>query len=231
LCLANYASVAQTLSGRISDKESGIGLYPVAITNLNTRISVLSNEDGTYSIEARSGEQVAFTLIGYKAQQKTVPYTIHEPKLDIVLVPVSHLLDEVLIKGMTKYQKDSLYRAQVFQRPLAARRATFMSPFSVLAEQFSRTSKQKFRFQSNFYKWETQQFIDSRYTPQLVEQLTGLKGDTLAHFISSYEMPYDYARAASDLELKMWIRTRYKEYMQEEKFRNIPVIRDSLIKP
>jgi hypothetical protein len=229
-CFLLLASVsgAQKLIGRITDKESGRGLYPVAVTNLISRITVLSEEDGTFSIDAKAGEEVAFTLMGYKAQQKTVPYSIGVAEVSIQMAAISYTLDEATVIGLTKYQKDSIYRKTTYARPLAARHAGFMSPFSVLAEQFSKKSKRTFKFQDDFYKWETDLFVDSRFTPDLVHSLTGLNGDTLAHFMNTNAMPYDYARAATDLELKMWIRSKYKSYMSGEKYKQIPRVKDSL---
>jgi hypothetical protein len=61
-----------------------------------------------------------------------------------------------------------------------------------------------------------QKFIDTRYTPELVTKLTGYTGDTMILFMNTYPMDYSFARAASDLELKMWIRNNYKEHMQHQ---------------
>jgi hypothetical protein len=62
---------------------------------------------------------------------------------------------------------------------------------------------------------EQDQFVDSRYTPDLVNTLTNLDGDTLAYFMHQYPMPHDYARTATALELKMWIRYNFKVFMQQ----------------
>jgi hypothetical protein len=229
LLLSAYLATGQKMAGRITDKETGFPLFPVMVTNLITRESTLSDENGHYTISATEGQYIAFTFISYKAQQKKMPFNFGTAEMNIQLQSTSFLLDEATISSFTKYQKDSLLRQQNFARPLAAQHAGFMSPFSALAELFSKTSKQTFRFQDQFYTSEPQLFIDSRYSPDLVHSLTKLNGDTLAHFMNSYNMPYDFARNATDLELKMWIRTQYKEYMAEQKYKNIPVIKDTLI--
>lgn len=216
--------------GRITDKERGYPLVPVMVTNLTTRESVLSDDDGHYSIDAKEGEYVAFTFISYKAQQKKMPFSFGTAEIDVQLQSTSILLDEAVISSLTKYQKDSILRKQNFARPLAAQHAGFMSPFSAFAELFSKKSQQTFRFQEQFHTTETQLFIDSRYTEEIVHKLTQLSGDTLAHFMNSNPMPYDFTRTASDLEFKMWIRDHYKQYMAEQGYRNIPRVRDSLIK-
>jgi hypothetical protein len=48
----------------------------------------------------------------------------------------------------------------------------------------------------------------------LVAALTGLTGDTVGYFMNANPMPFDYARAATDLELKMWIRYNYKQWLK-----------------
>lgn len=217
------------MAGKITDKETGFPLYPVMVTNLITRESILSDENGHYSIPAKEGEYVAFTFISYKAQQKKMPFSFGTAEINIQLQSTSILLDEATISSLTKYQKDSLLRKQNFARPLAAQHASFMSPVSAFAELFSKKSRQTFAFQEHFHKTETQLFIDSRYTEELVQKLTNLHGDTLAHFMNAHPMPYDYSRTATDLELKMWIRDHYKEYMAKQQYKYIPVIKDTLI--
>ena len=44
--------------------------------------------------------------------------------------------------------------------------------------------------------------------------MTGFTGDTIGHFMYAYPMPYEFARSASDLELKMWIRNNSKEWLK-----------------
>jgi len=39
----------------------------------------------------------------------------------------------------------------------------------------------------------------------------------MAEFMNQYPMDYDYARAASDLEIKMWIKYNYQDYLKKGK--------------
>ena len=198
--------------------------------NLATRNAVLSDKEGHYSLAAKPGELISFSYIGYSTVQKVMPFGLETIEMNIELESISYSLAEFIYRGgLTKYQVDSIQRKQTYARTLVAPHATVMSPVSLLAEQFSSKSKQTFRFQRNFVTWEKEQFIDSRYTPELVSRLTGFKGDTLGHFMNTHVMPYDYARAATDLELKAWIREHYREYLKLEQYKNIPKINDSLI--
>ncbi|MBL7719265.1 MAG: carboxypeptidase-like regulatory domain-containing protein [Flavipsychrobacter sp.] len=223
------SAAAQKLTGRITDKETGAPLYYVTVTNLVSRITVFSDEEGNYTITARPGDNISFNYMSHKALQLPAPLGVATLQMNVELQPIAYDLQETVIRpGLTKYQRDSAERKSLYQHQLSRRRASIMSPFSFVAEQFSPKARQRKRFKRNYYNWEEMSFVDSRYTPDLTFALTKLGGDTLAHFMNTYPMPYDFARAATELELKMWIRYNYREYMKEEKFNNIPHLADTL---
>lgn len=209
---------AQGVNGVVVDAGNGRPLFPVTVVNIATQQSAYSDAQGHFNIQAKAGDQLAFSFIGYKTLQKRVPPVFGAVEWKIEMNALNIELKEVLVRPKyTQYQIDSIERHSTYQRPLARQKAgSIMSPVSLLAEKFSKRSKQIQRFQKDFNYFEKERFIDTRYTPELVESLTNLSGDTLAHFMNAYPMPYDYARAASDLELKMWIRTNFKEWLFRE---------------
>ena len=207
---------SQVLNGIITDAATGKPLYPVTVVNMDRHDNTYSDEKGNFSITFHPGDHVAFTYIGYKGIEKIMPAIPGNMDISVKMQQINYQLDEFTVRpGYTKYEADSLERRAVYQRPLAQKHASaFNSPISALAELFSPTSKSTFRFQKHYTKWETQLYIDSRYSPELVTQLTGLSGDSLGNFMNSTPMPYDYARTATDLELKMWIRYNYKQWLK-----------------
>ncbi len=64
---------------------------------------------------------------------------------------------------------------------------------------------------------EKQNFVDSRYSKELVTSLTKLNEDDAQTFMNAYPMEYDFARAATDLEIKMWIKYNFSQYSKEKK--------------
>lgn len=215
LLFAGFAK-AQVLRGVITDSATHKPLYPVTVVNLDTRESAYSDEKGNYSIAVRPGNHVAYTYIGYKPQQRIIRYVLGDMQINVQMQGVNYQLDEFTVRpGYTPYQIDSLQRRSTYQRPLALPHASpFNSPISAIAQLFAPTTKQTFRFQKSYAKWESQLFIDSRYSPELVTQLTGLTGDSLGNFMNATPMPYDYARTATELEIKMWIRYNYKQWLK-----------------
>ncbi len=211
---------AQTLKGIVRDAQSGEPLPAVYISNTTQKQVTLSDPDGIFNIPARKGNSIDFSYVGHTATHLIVG---EEDSVTIVLQRKPYTLDDVEIRpDWTPYQLDSLKRRGIYGLDLDRKKVSgsvwgsVMSPASALAEQFNKKSKQRFRFQKNFVKWENQHFVDTRYTPEEVTSLTGLTGDTLFLFMNSHPMPYDFARAATDLEIKMWIRYNYREWLSRQ---------------
>lgn len=216
LLLLVQTNIAQTLKGIVVDGETGKGAASITVANMTNHYNAYTDADGKFTITAKRGDQISFSGVGYKTQQKTVPTSSGIAEMRIDLFKLSYTLDEfVLQPRYTAYQLDSMERVATYARPLARMKGgSIMSPISFIAEKLSKRSKRIFKFQKDFRYWEADKFIESRYTPTLVAQLTPLRGDTLAYFMNANPMPYDYARVASELELKIWIRERYKEWLK-----------------
>lgn len=221
LLWCSFSVHAQTLEGIVIENEGGSPLPAVIVVNKTQGQSMMTDVDGKYSIRANKGDEIEFSYLGYYPQNLLMPENVNTFRR-IGMIKKMFSLEEVEIRpDYTPYQLDSIRRHQLYALDLSRQRASssvmgsIMSPASALAEQFSKKSKQRFRFQKNFAKWEDQKYVDTRYTPEAVSTLTGLNGDTLAAFINAYPMPYDYARTATELEIKMWIKYNYREWIKK----------------
>ena len=212
----------QTLRGIVVDAETSKPLYPVTITNLSTDRSTTTNEAGTFELPAKSGEGLSFSFLGYHTEQR-----IANPgeDLKVELTPLSMQLKEyVLHPDYTPFQKDSaalatLYSTELSKRPIKAGFSNangggFTGLIGGPIQKMSKGYKKNKKFQENFRKDIEQKYIDTRYTQGLVSALTGFTGDSLATFMNFYPMEYGFARMATDLELKMWIRNNYRDYLK-----------------
>ncbi len=230
--LAAFGTQAQVLKGTVKDGISGEMLAAVVVTNERTNQKSYTNSYGEYTLNAHKGDIVSFHLVGYKPQQYTVPPSLGTAEMYVSLFQMSYELEEFTLRQRySPYQTDSMARRGTYKRALARQKGGgVMSPVSFVAEKLSKRSKRAFRFQKDFYKWEEEKFISSRYTPELVASQTQLSGDTLAFFMNAYPMPYDFARAASELELKIWIREQYREWLKHPVIPYISEKKDSISK-
>jgi len=208
--------LSQTMQGMVTDATSYKPLFPVTVVNLNTQQAAYTDANGFYVIPARPGDKIAFSYVGYKSVEKLKPVSVLIATQNIAMQRREYELDEVFLRPdkLTQYQKDSIerrviYRA-VMERPDPS---PVMNPVSALAEHFSAKVQRLKRFQGEFTWWERQKYIDNRYTAEAVKSVTGVRDDSTANaFLAAFPMPYDYARVATNLEMKMWIRDNYKSW-------------------
>ncbi len=206
------------MQGVVTDAASRKPLYPVTVVNLSTQAVAYTNENGLYTIIANQGDVVAFSYVGYKSIEKAKPPSIIIASVNIQMERLEYELKEFKFHygNLTQYQIDSIDRVKTYKIPLSRTPPNpFASPVSAVAELFSKRAKRTYEFQQNFRNGEIEKFVDTRYTPALVTELTHLTGDSIGHFMYAYPMEYDFARLATDLELKMWIRHNYKQWIEK----------------
>ncbi|MEN2486871.1 von Willebrand factor type A domain-containing protein [Flavobacterium sp. B11] len=92
-----FVSMAQerTISGIVSD-ENKQPLPGVTIFNQSTKASVYTNFNGQYSIQAKIGDMLVFSFIGYKNQSQKVQ---NSNIINIKLLPDNQTLNEVVVVG------------------------------------------------------------------------------------------------------------------------------------
>lgn len=210
-----HPTYALEWKGCLKDAESGMPLLGATITNTRSQLSVQTDREGNFSIQGSDGDKVTFTCPGYAPETHIILKGLEDVRLTFRMKMSGQKLREVIIrqKYKTVYQRDSADRAATYSRTMAQKKAVLTSPVSFLADRLSPARRALFRFQKDYKRNEEGRFVDSRYSPELTATLTGLSGDTLAYFMNSYQMPYDYARDATALELKAWIRSNYRDFL------------------
>ena len=225
LCLSVYAP-GQMLKGIIVSADSLKPLSSVIVHEMATQQSVVTDEQGYFALPANAGDQISFSLLGYRPVQRMTPADM---EVKVELAPLDIQLKEYVVHNYTPFQRDSAEMAKLYDKELNTKRIkpkmgtpdnnagvgiAMNGLIGSAVQKMSRSYKQNKKFKENFKRDMEQKFIDTRYTPKLVTALTGYEGDSLAVFMNSYPMEYAFARAATELELKMWIRDNYKDYVQ-----------------
>jgi hypothetical protein len=215
LLLCCLPGIGQVWRGTITDADTKKPLQGVTVTNTHNNLFIFTDEEGHFDIQGNAGDKITFYCPGYTKETHIIIPMVEGIRLHFDMKLSSRELQEVIIRKQfdTQYQRDSAERYSTYSRTLAREQSGMSSPFSFLAERVSKKGRQMRHFQKSFNSWEGEQFKDSRYTPELVGNLTGFSGDTLARFMNRYPLPLDYARSATDLELQMWIRYNYKQYL------------------
>lgn len=96
LCLLHVVAFAQTtLEGRVID-ESTQPVGGVTVTNRSLDVTTSTNDEGEFSINARIGDVLLFTSVGYASDERTLSSL---SRLTVVLLSEDQTLEEVVVMG------------------------------------------------------------------------------------------------------------------------------------
>src|SRR5690606_35759918 len=95
----------QSLSGVVTDHETGVPIPGANVTVQNTARGVVTDFDGNYTVEVSTGEVLIFSYIGYKEQQVVVG---SQTVVDIQLSVSASELEEVIVVGYGTQKKENL---------------------------------------------------------------------------------------------------------------------------
>ena len=215
IAFTNESVAQKTIRGIMIDSAYRKPLVGAKVENFTTKKGTTTNSKGEFEIEIGNDNYLSFSILGYKDKLMRIK-NIADTKdyLEIVLPVKVYQTKEVLIsKKLTQYQLDSIDRAELYSDVFGySQQKSVFSPVTSLYQKFSRKYKNIRKFQEQILEMEKEKFVDTRYTTALVQKLTKLEGDNIAHFMNANPVPYDFARTASDLELNYWIKEKYEQY-------------------
>jgi hypothetical protein len=218
-CALGSIAQAQTmLYGVVLDSATNTPMSKVSINNLTSKDGVLTDFRGRFAIEVKDDQYLKISYVGYNWQSVHIDEVKNFDFLTIKLSFKKNILQDVTIeRQLTLYQKDSLRRAELYKDVLEYKQEkSIEAPVSSLYQQFSKKYKDLRKFKQQAKDMERQNFIDTKYQPETVQKITGLEGDALAFFMNDHPMEYDFARTASELEIRWWIKSTWEQYKKEK---------------
>lgn len=99
---AGFAQEQRSISGKVTDRESGEPIPGVSVLEKSTTNGTSTNEQGDFVISVRPNARLVFTAIGYESQE----FTANTARIDVSLVSGSNQLDEIVIVGATVKKGD-----------------------------------------------------------------------------------------------------------------------------
>jgi hypothetical protein len=210
----------QHLAGRITKKRATEILIGVNITNFTQKKINVSDMGGNYKIPAAPGDTIIFSSAGYRSDTLIVAAFMLSDLYPVRLVPNIMALTAVRVDEMHDYQLDSLQRRDDYKellnkkhpvklwnekRPVDGPGFSF-SPAGYL----SKTEKQKRRLKKRLEWEEEEYYIDYKFSPSRVVQLTRLKGDSLQIFMLRYRPSYKFCRKASGQDMMFYVNDKLK---------------------
>ena len=205
------------VKGNIYDAKTDSVIAAVNVYNVNTKRSARSDLNGSYSIVAAEGDQLVFSIAGYKPDTVTVAYYMLLAQHDVTLRNEVITLKNVTVTS--SYQADSIARRNnyenMYKLPNITGRNTpqygfgiSLSPFS----HFSSEAKQKRQLKKRLIKEEQEYYVDRSFPKQWVASVTGLRGDSLNRFMMLYRPSYSFCRKSSREQMLIYVSDKLKEF-------------------
>lgn len=222
--LAFQGNAQQFLTGKVYKANTSEHLISVSIHNITQQRYDLSEEDGSYRIQAAPGDHISFSSVGFKADTVTITASMLTAAYPVYLDVRAQTLQTVRVGQFSNYQLDSMDRRKEYgwvyehgNTPRMAKDRQGADGVGVTLNIFRNTSsaaKQRIRLEKRLEKEEEEYYVDSRYNKDYVAKITKLKGDSLVEFMRRYRPSYDYCRKAANVDILVYISDSYKLYMK-----------------
>ncbi|GHE29591.1 protein kinase family protein [Sphingobacterium griseoflavum] len=227
----SYAQI-KPVQGIVFDKDTNQRIGKVFIKNEKTKENTFNNLRGEFDLNVALGDMVVTTKEGFFTD--TIRYT-GQQVLMIYLKRSSIYIPEVNVVARRSPEEVLKQRQEDFSK--AFKLADPGSIFSVgptgaglsigsIYNMLSREGKNARRLTSLIRQEYEENVIDSKFTPDLVSNLTGLSGQKLNNFMRNYRPTYYFVSVASPYELSAYIRSKYEIFKLNPNLRFLPTLPD-----
>ncbi len=222
-CFIEQSGAQQLLKGKIYDRQTDSVLASTTILNATKKVYALSSREGEYSIEAREGDKIVFSSVGYLSDTFKVMNYMIDAGYDVTMTLKNNLLKNVTVRA-PNYKEDSMERredyAAFYNRPkkqlvskTGPQNGVGMA-FSPIGF-FSNRSKNR-KTAKNLEYQEQQDFVDYSFSRRYVEKLTNLHGDSLLSFMLQCRPSYEFCRSASEEDMLHYVNDKLMVYLKQE---------------
>lgn len=229
--------VAQGIvSGKVYESVNQLPLEGVSIRNKNTSGGELSDRYGFYSVNANAGDSIEVYILGYKKFKFKINPSASDAVKNVYLTIEKFNLPEVEVLARRNVTKDSLNNRLENAALFAYHRrsvgkailGSFFNPVSSLQSLVDMGKNRRLKhFQAHLITEERDNYIDSRFTRENVEDITGMKGKELEAFILSNKPSFEFTQNAKEYDMLVYIKEKFAAYSAEkakDSLNNVKVI-------
>ena len=233
--------LAQRIDGVVLDK---VTHRPVTFATVAAANSITAtNADGRFSVlNIAPGDSVKITCIGYKTYK--IGIDLSTPKsITIYMMPVSILLNDVVVKLKHDPKLDSVRVRKEFAAAFAYKRPTFkdmfitVDPYKYTPNDYihagnstaslvsvnllslvnllsKKSNDPNSKLQQTLLRDEETEYVDRAFSKQKIRSLTNLKGDSLMDFMDAYRPTIKQVKKMTDYEMVVYIKKSYADFQK-----------------
>jgi hypothetical protein len=212
------------VKGIIFKRGTSDRLAQVLITNLNSKVLMVSDELGGFTIAVQPGDTLQFTKNDFAEQKIAVTVAAEmvvymQPVIKLEQVTIkSHNKAQELNEVMNEYRGLGIYnngKSLPFWQ-------FFNSPVSGIYQLFGKGPAEARRFQKYAANELQADEVNRRYTKELVIKNTGLSDEEAVKFMEVYTPSYQDIKAWNDYQIIMYIKRSYSFYKKHQHVGTLP---------
>jgi hypothetical protein len=216
----------QNIAGTVTDKLTRQPVIGATVSLGN--IKTTTNQQGVFLlVSADKKDSLYIRHINYKTYS-CLPGKGNS-SLHIELDPARISLNTVTIHGERNFKQDSINNRMAYAKQFDYTGPKVKDIFSTAPKQtgellsinllalvdvLTKKSTNEYKFNKTLIRDEQADFVDHKFTVSKVQQLTGMKGDTLTTFMVDYRPAYPFVKKASEYDMINYIKDSYQRFKQ-----------------
>jgi hypothetical protein len=227
LLFVSIASFGQKkkIWGFVLDSTSKEPIENASITNIDKKITSVSNAKGRFSIEVSTNQILSVASISHHFDTLLLTdKLIQQDTLIVYLKSISKNLKEVTVTAiLNRYKEDSAARRKEFLEDIGSNKIPTLSKansgagIGINLDRFSKREKNKRRAFDLYEMLEQEEYINYRFNKYLVSRYTTMQDDELSNFMQLHRPTYQWLRKhISDEDMKYYINEQLKIYFKRK---------------
>lgn len=213
--------------GYLRDSVTKEPIALAAVANLSNQQTVMSSTAGRFKLSnANPGQILSFAAVGYYFDTLVLRTGNPNDTLVFYLRPLATNLGNVTVTGklLSRYQQDSIERSREFKEKMVSPPIpTFGlsnsgAGLGIGLEGLYKKERNKRKGIDFFKTNEEEEYINYRFSPELVVKYTGFQEDELQAFMQAYRPTYKWLRQhPKEEDLLYYINESLFQYKQGKK--------------
>lgn len=211
--------------GLVLDSATKQPIEYASITNIGSNKTSISNSKGRFSIDVAEGNILSVASINHYFDTLMLNQKLlADDTLIVYLKAIAQNLKEVTVTAiLNRYQNDSAQRRKSFLQDVGSNKIPTISNansgagMGINLDRFSKREKNKRRAFDLFEAMEKEQYINYRFSIQLVSRYTTLRDDSLFNFMQQHRPSYKWLRNhVTEEDMKYYINEQLKIYFKRK---------------
>lgn len=217
LC-CSVAAMAQVknehaIAGFVCTRGTSVRVAQVQVVNMRTKDVKITDDQGTFTIQAAIGDTLSFSKFDYTTNRVPVVNLVDM----VVFLTQVNVLETVTVKGQTKQQEmnsimKDYNRKGVYYGGKPSVGSVIASPLNGLYSLFGKEPRNARHF-AEFAKREEEAAQDSRkFNKPLIKKITGLPDEEVQIFFDAYKPHHDDLMKMNEYDVMKHIKKSFEDY-------------------